>query len=87
MVYKQYAQDQIDNIYGIIRFASNKVDLLDVHVGSDWGLNNRQLAYILATAEHESYFRPIKEIGGAKKSYNPYFGRGYVQLTHKENYA
>jgi hypothetical protein len=87
MVYKQFAQDQIDNIYGIIRFASNKVDLLGIHVGAAWGLNNRQLAYILATAEHESYFRPIKEIGGTKRPYAPYFGRGYVQLTHKGNYA
>ncbi|KAF9293686.1 hypothetical protein BGZ74_011592 [Mortierella antarctica] len=67
MVYKQYAQDQLDNIYGIIRFASNKDDLLGIHVGAEWGLNNRRLAYILATAEHESYFRPIEEIQGAKR--------------------
>lgn len=87
MVYKQYDQDQLDNIYGIIRFASNKDDLLGIHVGAEWGLNNRQLAYILATAEHESLFRPIKEVDGAERSYNPYFGRGYVQLTLKENYA
>ncbi|KAF9325344.1 hypothetical protein BG006_011164 [Podila minutissima] len=87
MVYKQYAQDQLDNINGIIRFASNKDDLLGIHVGAAWDLNNRRLAYILATAEHESYFRPIEEIQGAKRSYKPYFGRGYVQLTHKENYA
>ncbi|KAF9325345.1 hypothetical protein BG006_011165 [Podila minutissima] len=87
MVYKQYAQDQLDNINGIIRFVNNKDDLLGIHVGAAWGLNNRRLAYILATAEHDSNFRPIEEIGGAKKSYNPYFGRGYVQLTHKKNYV
>ena len=48
--------------------------------------NNFQIAYILATVEHESKFEPIDEIGGLKKPYAPYFGRGYVQLTHRENY-
>jgi hypothetical protein len=58
-----------------------------------------QVAYILATAEHESGFRPTREgqFGGADPQsserfrrglrYYPYYGRGYVQLTHKGNYA
>lgn len=46
-----------------------------------------QLSYILATAEHETgNFRYMKEIGGEKKYYAPWYGRGYPQLTHKENY-
>jgi hypothetical protein len=57
-----------------------------------------QAAYILATAEHECGFRPIREgqFGGSAPqtsepfrrtlSYYPYYGRGYVQLTKKGNY-
>lgn len=56
-----------------------------------------KLVYILATARHESNFRPIQEYR-AKPSqsliynrqnkywYTGYYGRGYVQLTHKRNY-
>lgn len=29
---------------------------------------------------------PVKEIGGNTQRYNPYFGRGYIQLTWKPNY-
>lgn len=57
----------------------------------------RWLAYILATAYHETAhtMRPIEEYGkGRKHDYGQpdgetgkcYFGRGYVQLTHKRNY-
>ena len=57
-----------------------------------------QVAYILATADHECGFRPVREgqFGGSAAqlsesfrrtlSYYPYYGRGYVQLTHKKNY-
>jgi hypothetical protein len=45
------------------------------------------LAYILGTAEHESArFSTMKEFGGERKWYAPYYGRGYVQLTHRGNY-
>lgn len=53
----------------------------------------RCLAYMLATAWHETgeTMRPITEYGTLKylkgKDYWPYIGRGYAQLTHKENYA
>lgn len=53
---------------------------------------NSQIAYVLATVYHETAhtFMPIKEYGGEKylrgKKYYPYFGRGYVQLTWKNNY-
>jgi predicted chitinase len=55
--------------------------------------NPNQLAYILATAKHESdNFNTLEEYGGKntaiKNGYEgaDYFGRGFVQLTHKSNY-
>ena len=56
-----------------------------------------QIQYVLGTVEHETAgtFRPVREaywIRNAEKwrkenlSYYPYYGRGVVQLTHKENY-
>ncbi len=48
------------------------------------------IAYIFATAWHESRFKPIIEQGGLaylkSKKYYPHFGRGFVQLTWLENY-
>lgn len=49
--------------------------------------NVNAFAYILATAHWESHLTPINEIGGTKKRYAPYYGRGFVQLTWKANYA
>lgn len=56
----------------------------------------RKLAYILATVDHESGFRPIEERRCApdqtcyqlqeKYWHTGYFGRGYVQLTWQSNY-
>jgi putative chitinase len=50
-----------------------------------------KLAYILATARHESNFRPIEEHRSNsdrqnKYWYTGYYGRGFVQLTHEKNY-
>jgi|SRR6478736_880619 len=58
------------------------------------GLNSdpRHPAYCLATTHHETAFtmQPITEYGSQAylqgKSYYPYIGRGYVQLTWYENY-
>jgi len=54
------------------------------------GITDKQLAYVLATTTHESQLRPVEEYGvcasAPKKSYCPYSGRGFVQLTHKGNY-
>jgi putative chitinase len=57
----------------------------------------RWLAYILATAFHETgrKMQPVEEVGGRSRPYGRpdpvtgkrYYGRGDVQLTHKENYA
>lgn len=56
----------------------------------------RKLSYILATAWHESKLALVKEKRGApgsdlykrQEAYWPsgYYGRGFVQLTHKSNY-
>lgn len=48
----------------------------------------RWLAYILATTKWETdhTMQPIREIGGPRKRYAPWYGRGYVQLTWKYNY-
>ena len=50
----------------------------------------RFLAYMLATTFHETArtMQPIREYGlGRGHSYAPYYGRGFVQLTWKANYA
>lgn len=48
----------------------------------------RHASYMLATVKHETghTFMPVSEIGGSKRSYAPYYGRGYVQITHQSNY-
>lgn len=53
-----------------------------------WVTDNRQIAYILATVKWECGFKNIKEIWWEKRSYGKewYYGRWYVQLTHKWNY-
>lgn len=57
--------------------------------------DKRWLAYMLATAFHETNatMQPVKEAYWLSEtwrknhlSYYPYYGRGYVQLTHRENY-
>lgn len=56
------------------------------------GVLRNQLAYILATAYHETAhtMKPIKEMGGEaylkSKKYYPWYGRGYVQITWESNY-
>jgi hypothetical protein len=79
------AQKQVEGIAG----------LLDE--GEARGLDTRWIAYVLATAYHETdrTMQPIREYGlGAKYPYgrpdpetgHTYYGRGYVQLTWKANY-
>ncbi|MBK7956125.1 MAG: carboxypeptidase [Candidatus Accumulibacter sp.] len=58
-----------------------------------------QIAYVLATADHETNhtLKPVKEAYWLKDpdaylkahhaDYYPYYGRGFVQLTWKDNYA
>lgn len=60
------------------------------------GGDPRWLAYMLATSFHETAatMRPVREAYWLSEdwrrrnlSYHPYYGRGYVQLTHRDNYA
>ncbi|MCD4509702.1 hypothetical protein LQT97_00495 [Brucella pseudogrignonensis] len=63
-----------------------------IEAGRERGLLRNQMAYVLATAYHETAktMKPINEIGSEKylrsKKYWPYIGRGYVQITWKNNY-
>lgn len=63
-----------------------------IEAGRERGLLRNQMAYVLATAYHETAhtMKPINEMGGEKylrsKKYWPYIGRGYVQITWKVNY-
>lgn len=61
-------------------------------------VDNHQKSYVFATAWHETNVArqggpmvPIKEEGNwfyfSTKKYPPYIGRGYVQITWRENYA
>src|SRR4030095_11585170 len=81
------SQQQVDGQNAIIAdwegtYADNNSDL-------------RHFAYALATTLHEtaSTMWPIKEYGGENQPYGKpdadgkcWYGRGFVQLTHKENY-
>lgn len=79
--HKQYSIDQMNGFHMIITKYY------------EMGFKNtRWLAYILATAWHETGFKmtPVTEYGSPKylqaKPYWPYIGRGFVQITHRENY-
>src|SRR4051812_21881372 len=79
-------QDQVDGCSAI----------LDAWEGRPEFTDRRWLAYMLATAKHETAhtMHPIEEYGrGAGRDYgvtvngHVYYGRGYVQLTWAVNYA
>jgi len=81
-----------NNGFGISRDESVR---LIVKTAMDEGVHNhKQIAYMLATAEHESqnFTKPEETAGRSqaiKRGYHggpEYFGRGYVHLTHIENY-
>jgi putative chitinase len=70
---------------------------LIIEYAKEQGLLRNQLAYVLATAYHESAhtMKPIKEAfwipnaeAWRKKNlrYYPWYGRGYVQITWEDNY-
>jgi hypothetical protein len=86
-LFGQITQPQVDGMENILNeWEARELDDL------------RWLAYILATTYHETghTMQPIEEWGkGRKHSYGQpdaengqcYYGRGYVQLTHKRNYS
>jgi hypothetical protein len=59
-----------------------------------WITDKRQIAYVLSTVKWECAFKNQKEIWWENRSYwkvdsstwKAYYGRGFIQLTHKENY-
>ncbi len=56
---------------------------------ADAGFTSRnQLIAIMSTIHIETIprFAPVREGGGSRKRYAPYFGRGYIQLTWQANY-
>ncbi len=65
---------------------------LIIETARSLGVLRNQLAYILATALHETAhtMKPVREYGSEKylksKKYYPYVGMGYVQLTWDYNY-
>lgn len=90
--------DSIDKSFGPPNSAQSQsisqiITSFMIYGDRDW----RKLIYILATAYHESRFQLVKEKRGAPGSdlYNRqaqywdtgFYGRGFVQLTHRENYA
>jgi len=81
-------QEQVDGFEFLLTSFENDPQWKDV----------RHCAYGLATVWHETAYsmQPVEEgyyLGSRAKRfqktlrYYPYFGRGYVQLTHKTNYA
>lgn len=85
-MFKSYSQKQVDSINAIICQCNNN------------DLTKEQIYYVFATAYHEAYnpsvqnsrITPITEFGSQSylkgKKYYPYHGRGFVQLTWKDNY-
>lgn len=75
--------------------AETVVDIID-ECDQQGLLLDTQKAYVLATVEHETgnTFQPVREgfflrnpLQYLKRlRYYPYYGRGYVQLTWKDNY-
>jgi len=74
------SQDQVDGCNTLLDYAEHH------------GIDDRHLAYVLATTAHETAWtmQPIREQGSESylksKPYYPWIGRGYVQLTWEENY-
>ena len=59
-----------------------------------WITDNRKIAYVLSTIKWESNFKNQKEIWWENRDYwkidsttgKAYYGRGFIQITHKYNY-
>lgn len=70
---------------------------LIIRTCAEHGLLRNQVAYVLATVDHEtrSTFLPVREAYWLKNAeawrkrnlrYYPWYGRGFVQITWEENY-
>jgi putative chitinase len=92
-LFKSMNQDQVDGCNVFLDW----YDLENPSIPSEHHFDDRMLAYVLATAYHETAatMQPIEEYGkGSGSSYGKpagpygqcYYGRGYVQLTWYDNY-
>lgn len=91
--YKQFFQSVLtDEQFEDLKFFIDKLNSSAKISGTDWDIVKAKYAYVFATVFHETAgtFDPISEYGSRRylmsKSYYPYYGRGYVQLTWKWNY-
>jgi predicted chitinase len=98
----QALQEKLDSISpqlnGRLTESSSKAEVIEAIKqeckAQGIGLNT-QIAYVLATTEWETAqtFKPVREAFWESEEYRrtrfryyPYYGRGYVQLTWKDNY-
>lgn len=53
------------------------------------GITTRQGAavFVAQCMVESAYFRTTREYGGPNTRYAPYYGRGFIQITWKDNYA
>ncbi len=95
--FESLAIQAVENSFGLLsnqQLESIRFIVDDFYTYGDG--DGSKLAYILATAWHESRLKPIKEIRAAQGTplysqqntyWNTgYYGRGFVQLTHLANY-
>jgi putative chitinase len=102
MIHRKYFFDSIrTSLFGSLSQA--QVDGLNIFldwydeenppIPDRYHLDDRMFAYVLSTTFHETAatFQPVCEYGSESylksKSYYPWYGRGYAQLTWKDNYA
>ena len=92
-LFGKFNQGQVDGLNVFLDWYDQK----NPPIPERYHVDDRMLSYILATTYHETAatMQPIAEYGkGAGKSYGKpdpvtgqtYYGRGYVQLTWKDNY-
>ncbi len=82
---KKLTQNEVNNLDGFLNMVDSEYKKL----------SRQQWAYVFATVFHETNatFLPVKEAYWLSEEwrknnlrYFPYYGRGYVQITWKENY-
>jgi hypothetical protein len=88
-LFKSFTQQQVDGLNRYLDYFDDD----NPPIPDKWHLDDRMFSYILATVYHETAatMTPVTEYGSASylkgKPYYPYYGRGDVQLTWKDNYA
>lgn len=91
---KKQNTNNIENNILNIENLSVKEDYIKKKAIKYWITDPNQIAYILSTVKWECWFKNQKEIWWENKPYwkldeetnQRYYGRGFIQLTHKKNY-